>query len=200
MLVQRRRRWPNTEPALGKYLWNKWSFRPPFCTYRIPRTRRTSWGWWDEWDDPALQTQDSKFEPWWSEANHVTSWSRRFPTILNFYEWVEKKHFVSLKPEGQSGVQIRDLWLSKQAALTTAPGPPLSGMQGSRILPISPFFVDVFYVLMFTSRLRIFENTFLWFTNRRVPMLRISFLICISNINIYIVIWLCLIITLNNLK
>ena len=28
--------------------------------------RRTSWGWWDEWDDTALLTQDSKFEPWWS--------------------------------------------------------------------------------------------------------------------------------------
>ena len=43
------------------------------------------------------------------------------PTILNFYEWAGKKHFVSLKLEGQSGVRARDLRLPKQAALTTSP-------------------------------------------------------------------------------
>ena len=26
------------------------------------------WGWWDEWDDMHLQTQDAKFEPWRSGA------------------------------------------------------------------------------------------------------------------------------------
>ena len=83
--------------------------------------RRTSWGWWD---DTAFQAQDSKFKPWRFEAEHATSWSRRLPTILNLYEWAGKKHFVSLKLEGLSGVRTRDLWLSKQAALTTAPGPP----------------------------------------------------------------------------
>ena len=40
---------------------------------------------------------------------------------MNIYKWAEKKRFVSLKREGQSGVRARDLWLSKQAALTTAP-------------------------------------------------------------------------------
>ena len=45
--------------------------------------RRTSWGWWDDWDD-RLQTQDSKFKPWWSEAEHATSRSRRLPSILTF--------------------------------------------------------------------------------------------------------------------
>ena len=35
-------------------------FRPPLCTYRLNWIRRTSWGWWDEWDDTALKTQDSK--------------------------------------------------------------------------------------------------------------------------------------------
>ena len=34
------------------------------------------------------------------------------------------QYFVSLKLEGQSGVRTHDLLLSKQAALTTAPGPP----------------------------------------------------------------------------
>ena len=52
--------------------------------YRLNWVRRTSWGWWDDWDDTVLQTQDSKFEPWRSEAEHATSWSRRLPTILTF--------------------------------------------------------------------------------------------------------------------
>ena len=52
------------------------------CPYRLNWVRRTSWGWWDEWDDTALQTQDSKFEPWWSQAEHAISRSRRLPTML----------------------------------------------------------------------------------------------------------------------
>ena len=55
---------------------------PTLCTYRLNWARRTSWRWWDDWDDTVLQTQDSKFEPWWSEAEHATSRSRRLPTIL----------------------------------------------------------------------------------------------------------------------
>ena len=91
--------------------WNEWGFRPPLCTYRLNWARRTSWGWWDEWDDTALKTQDSKFEPWRSEAEQATSRSRRLPTILILYEWAGKKHFVSLK----RGARTRDLRLSKQA-------------------------------------------------------------------------------------
>ena len=64
--------------------WNKSGFRPPLCTYRLNWARRTSWGWWDDWDDTVLQTQDSKFEPWRSEAEHAFSRSRRLPTILTF--------------------------------------------------------------------------------------------------------------------
>ena len=64
--------------------WNESGFRPPLCTYRLNWARRTSWGWWDDRDDTALQTQDSKFEPWRSEAEHATSRSRRLPTILTF--------------------------------------------------------------------------------------------------------------------
>ena len=37
--------------------------RPPLCTYRLNWAGRTFWGWWDEWDDTVLQTQNSKFEP-----------------------------------------------------------------------------------------------------------------------------------------
>ena len=64
--------------------WNESGFRPPLCTYGLNWARRTSWGWWDEWDDTVLQTQDSKFEPWRSEAEHATSRSQRLPTILSF--------------------------------------------------------------------------------------------------------------------
>ena len=64
--------------------WNESGFRPPLCTYRLSWARRTSWGWWDDWDDTVLQTQDSKFEPWRSEAEHATSRSRRLPIIMTF--------------------------------------------------------------------------------------------------------------------
>ena len=64
--------------------WNESGFRPPLCTYRLNWARRTSWGWWDDWDDTVLQTQDSKFEPWRSEAEHANSRSRRLPIILTF--------------------------------------------------------------------------------------------------------------------
>ena len=62
--------------------WNESGFRPPLCTYRLNWAKRTSRGWWDEWDDTVLQTQDSKFEPWRSEAEHATSRSRRLSTIV----------------------------------------------------------------------------------------------------------------------
>ena len=67
-----------------KMKWDESGFRPPLCTYRLNWARRTSWGWWDDWDDTVLQTQDSKFEPWWSEVEHATSRSHKLPTILIF--------------------------------------------------------------------------------------------------------------------
>ena len=80
--------------------WNESGFRPPLCTYRLNWARRTSWGWWDDWDDTVLQTQDSKFEPWRSEAEHATSRSRMFPTILTFTRGWGRNIFVSFKPPG----------------------------------------------------------------------------------------------------
>ena len=74
----------STKPVRNEMKWNESGFRPPLCTYRLNWARRTSWGWWDDWDDTVLQTQDSKFEPWRSEAEHATSRSRRLPTILTF--------------------------------------------------------------------------------------------------------------------
>ena len=63
---------------------NKSGYRPPLCAYRLNWARITSQGWWDDWDDTVLQTQDSKFEPWRSETEHATSRSRRLTTILTF--------------------------------------------------------------------------------------------------------------------
>ena len=66
----------------------------PLCTYRVNWARRTSWGWWDEWDDTVLQTQDSKIEPWRSEAEQrrarylsVT----KAPHNTDFHTWMGKK-------------------------------------------------------------------------------------------------------------
>ena len=67
--------------------------------------------------------QDSKFEPWRSGTERATSRSLKLPVIFNLYEWTGKKHFVSLKLEGQCGVRNRDIRLSTQAALIIAPGP-----------------------------------------------------------------------------
>ena len=77
--------------------WNESGFRPPLCTYKLNWARRTSWGWWDEWDDTVLQTQDSKLEPRRSEAEHATSRSRRLPTILSFTRGWGRNIFVSFK-------------------------------------------------------------------------------------------------------
>ena len=97
-------------------------FRPPLCTYRLDWARRTSWGWWNDWDVTVLQTQDSKFEPWRSEAEHATSRSRRLPTILTFTRGWGRNIFVSFKPP-RPGTEPRTLaW--KAAVLTTALGPP----------------------------------------------------------------------------
>ena len=77
-----------------KWKWNESGFRPPLCTYRLNWARRTSWGWWDDWNDTVLQTQDLKFEPWRSEAEHATSRSRRLPTILTFTRGWGRNNFV----------------------------------------------------------------------------------------------------------
>ena len=99
--------------------WNESGFRPPLCTYRLNWARRTSWGWWDDWDDTVLQTQDSKFEPWRSEAEHATSGSRKFPTILTFTRGWGRNIFVSFKLP-RPGTEPRTLaW--KAAVLTTTP-------------------------------------------------------------------------------
>ena len=102
--------------------WNESGFRPPLCTYRLNWARRTSWGWWDDWDDTVLQTQDSKFEPWRSEAEHAPSRSRRLPTTLTFTRGWGRNIFVSFKPPGPGTEPPTLAW--KAAVLTTTLGPP----------------------------------------------------------------------------
>ena len=93
-------------------------FKLPLCTYRLNWARIISWGWWDEWDDTALQTQDSKFEPWRFEAEHALGNHN-----TEYLRVSGEKTFVFLKLECQSGGRTSDLRLAKQAALTIAPGP-----------------------------------------------------------------------------
>ena len=120
-----------TSPAC-KMKWNESGFRPPLCTYRLNWARRTSWGWWDDWDDTVFQTQDSKFEPWRSEAEHATSRSRRLPTILTFTHGWGRNIFVSLKPP-RPGTEPRTLaW--KAAVLTTTLGPPPPPLRDDNII------------------------------------------------------------------
>ena len=133
LLGQRLWRWPNSTQTYEnnrksfefshlEMKWNESGFRPPLCTYRLNCARRTSWGWWDDWDDTVLQTQDSKLEPWRSEAEHATSRSRRLPTILTFTRGWGRNNFVSFKPP-RPGTKPRTLaW--KAAVLTTTLGPP----------------------------------------------------------------------------
>ena len=79
---------------------NESGFRPPLCTYRLNWARRASWGWWDDLDDTVLQTQDSKLEPWRSEAEHATSRSRRLPTILTFTRGWRRNIFCFFQTAG----------------------------------------------------------------------------------------------------
>ena len=105
--------------------WNESCFRPLLCTYRLNLARRTFWGRWDEWDDTALQTQDLKFKPWRSEADHVTSRSRRLPTILSFRSGWRRNIFVSFKPP-RPGIKPRTLAWKAPVLTTTLEPPPQS--------------------------------------------------------------------------
>ena len=103
--------------------WNESGFRPPLCRYRLNWARRTSWGWWNDWDDTVLQTQDSKFEPWRSEAEHATSRSRKLPTILTFTRGWGRNIFCFFQTAETGNRTL--VW--KAVVLTTTLGPPPTG-------------------------------------------------------------------------
>ena len=104
-----------------QWKWNESGFKPPLCTYRLNWARITFWGWWD---DTVLQTHDSKFEPWRSEAEHATSRSRRLPTILTFTRGWGRNNFVSFKPP-RAGTEPRTLAWKAAVQTTTLRPPPL---------------------------------------------------------------------------
>ena len=149
MLVHRLLRWPSIEPTLvvsarctqhqsakptpswWEMKWNESGFRPPLCTYSLNWARRTSWGWWDDWDDTVLQTQDSKFEPWRSEAEHATSRSRRLPTILTFTRGWGRNNFCFFQT-AETGNRTPDSGVKGSGAnhYPRAPAPVLMGWDG----------------------------------------------------------------------
>ena len=105
--------------------WNESGLRPLLFSYRLNWARRTFRGWSDEWDDSALQTQDSNFKPWRSEAEHATSRSWRLQTIrvgTSFTSGWGRNIVVSFKPP-RPGNEPRTLaW--KAAVLATYPRAP----------------------------------------------------------------------------
>ena len=104
--------------------WTESGFRPPLCTYRLNWARRTSWGLWDDWDDTVLQTQDSKFEPWRSEAEHATSRPRRLSTILTFTRGWGRNIFCFFQT-AETGNRAPNSGVKGSGAnLTTTLGPP----------------------------------------------------------------------------
>ena len=106
------------------YCWNEWSFRPPV----------------------HIEAKLGQEKPEYVQLNEMILLSRHKirnltlgglrPSTLPLCHWgspqywifkyceSEKETFCFLKLEGQRGVRTRDLRLSKQAALTTAPEPP----------------------------------------------------------------------------
>ena len=82
----------NVHQAWNKKMkWNESGFRSSLCTYRLNWARRTSCGWWDDWDGTVLQTQDSKFEP---RARYLSV--TEAPHNTNFHTWMRKKHILFL--------------------------------------------------------------------------------------------------------
>ena len=73
--------------------WNESGFRPPLCTYRLNWARRTSWGWWDDWDDTVLQTQEFEIRTLavWGRARYLSV--TEAPHNTDFHTWMGKKHF-----------------------------------------------------------------------------------------------------------
>ena len=114
--------------------------------YRLNWTRRTPWRWWDEWDNTVLQTRDSKFVVWRSEAEHATSWSQRLPTILNLCEL----HFVHntkyIRVSGEETFCFLETWMPERGDETA-----ISDFLGRQHQPGSPP-----HNVLFTS-----ENTYI---------------------------------------
>ena len=65
--------------------------------------------WWDEWDDTALQTQDSKFELRWSEAEHGLSVTE-VPHNIKYLQGSEELTLCLFETWMPEGGRTRDLY------------------------------------------------------------------------------------------
>ena len=82
--------------------------------YRLNLSRGTSWGWWDEWDDTVLQTDDSKFICWvvshetweidpilfyyWSTVYYVEPTLKEHYSIQRLFFFDKNKTYLCLRP------------------------------------------------------------------------------------------------------
>ena len=126
MLGRRRRGWSIIELALARCIlltrrikWNQFSLGP-LCAhnYRLNWTRRTSCVWWDEMNEvtPPSRHRSRNSGPG-GRAGYLSVTDA--PHNIESLRVRNNEETFSLKPKGQSGAWIRDLLLSKQAALTT---------------------------------------------------------------------------------
>ena len=76
--------------------------------YMLNFAKRTFWGWWDKWDDTALQTQDSKVELRWSEAEHGLSVTE-VPHNIKYVQGSEELTLCLFETWIPEGGRTRDL-------------------------------------------------------------------------------------------
>ena len=98
-----------------QHSWNVYDFRPLLCTFWLNLSRRTSWGWRDEWDGTALQTRESKIPTLsvWDRARYfsVTEALRnieylqvsREETFCFFETWMPERSSNPRSPTCQAG-------------------------------------------------------------------------------------------------
>ena len=83
--------------------WNERGFRPPLCTHRLNSARTTRCSRMVRW-----HVLPSRHKIWNSSPSSL----RPNTLPLGHGAWAGKRHFVSLKLEGQSRVRTRELRLS----------------------------------------------------------------------------------------
>ena len=99
---------------------NESGFRPPLCIYLLNWARRTSWGWWDDWDRHRHMIRNSS--PGGLRSSTLPLGHGGSPQYWLSHVDGEETFFVSFKPP-RLGTEPRTLaW--KAAVLTTTIGPP----------------------------------------------------------------------------
>ena len=109
-------------PLFAKNKWNESGFRPPLCTYRLNWARRTSWGWWDDWETLSSRHRIRNSSPGGLRPSTLPLGHGGSPQYWLSHVDGEETFFVSFKPP-RPGTEPRTLaW--KAAVLTTTLGPP----------------------------------------------------------------------------